>query len=321
MKRSKRNTERWLLPMVFVGMLLLISPAIAAPPDHAASVSNEVQKRISNNPHAMIDLIVTYRTPPGLAEKAGVVKNGGKVTHSFTSIPGHAITVPARAVNALMKNPNVSFVTVDAEVSASAVTGAQSGSDLFAADLANVPYTGNGVKVVVIDSGYNTHGDLRTPVDFAHTINLSTSVDGYGHGNHVIGIIAGQGGNKDDDFRGLAPGASIISVKALGDFGLGLTSEVIAAIDYAIDNRVAQNIRVINLSLGHPVYEPAAMDPLVQAVEAAWDAGITVVCSAGNRGADGFGSITSPGNSSRVITVGSVSYFNDGDSYNDMVSS
>jgi len=72
------------------------------------------------------------------------------------------------------------------------------------------------------------------------------------------------------------------------------------------------NIRVINLSLGRPVYESYTQDPLCQAVEAAWKAGIVVVVAAGNDGRDntfgeqGYGTINAPGNDPYVITVGAM---------------
>src|SRR5207247_1759165 len=84
-------------------------------------------------------------------------------------------------------------------------------------------------------------------------------------------------------------------------------------------NRQAYNIRVINLSLGHPAGESYTTDPLCQAVEQAWNAGIVVVCAAGNGGrknssqdatssnegyGTAYGSIQSPANSPFVITVG-----------------
>jgi serine protease AprX len=86
---------------------------------------------------------------------------------------------------------------------------------------------------------------------------------------------------------------------------------VIEGIDWVIDHKSQFNIRVINLSLGHPVNEPSATDPLCEAVERAFDAGIVVVAAAGNYGrtADGhrvLGGITSPGNSPYAITVGAV---------------
>ena len=83
------------------------------------------------------------------------------------------------------------------------------------------------------------------------------------------------------------------------------------AIDFAVANRSKFGIDVINLSLGHPIYEPASTDPLVQAVERASDAGIVVLAAAGNLGVNpttglpGYAGITSPGNAPSAITVGS----------------
>ena len=87
---------------------------------------------------------------------------------------------------------------------------------------------------------------------------------------------------------------------------------MIAAIDAAISLKTQYNIRVINLSLGRPVYESYTQDPLCQAVEAAWQAGIVMVVAAGNDGRDnsfdnnGYGTIGSPGNDPYVITVGAM---------------
>jgi serine protease AprX len=102
-----------------------------------------------------------------------------------------------------------------------------------------------------------------------------------------------------------------VNVRVLGSDGTGWTSDVIAGIEWAIDNRDLYNIRIINLSLGHPVMEPSATDPLDQAVFRATAAGIVVIASAGNAGktADGtpiLGGITSPGNSPFAITAGAI---------------
>ncbi|MFL6448925.1 MAG: S8 family serine peptidase [Bryobacteraceae bacterium] len=87
------------------------------------------------------------------------------------------------------------------------------------------------------------------------------------------------------------------------------------------------NIRVINLSLGRPVYESYTQDPLCQAVEAAWKAGITVVVSSGNEGRDnsagkhGYGTIGAPGNDPYVITVGGMRDMGTADRTDDLVAS
>jgi len=81
-------------------------------------------------------------------------------------------------------------------------------------------------------------------------------------------------------------------------------STVIKAIEEAIRVKQTYNVRVINLSVGRPIYESCALDPLCQAAEAAWRNGIVVVAAAGNQGRNGYATILSPGNSPSAITVG-----------------
>ncbi len=133
-----------------------------------------------------------------------------------------------------------------------------------------------------------------------HRRGQPRSRDENGHGTHIAGII-----------RDIAPGAHIVSLKAMGADGSGVTSNVIAAIEWAIENRRAWNIKVINVSLGHPVMESELDDPLCQAVQRATDAGILVTVAAGNAGklADGtpvIRRIGSPGNSRAALTVGAL---------------
>ena len=114
------------------------------------------------------------------------------------------------------------------------------------------------------------------------------------------------------EYRGLAPNVRLVVLKVLDKTGAGFTSDVVRAIDFAVANRAALGIDVINLSLGHPITQPAATDPLVQAVERASRAGIIVVAAAGNIGVNpttgqpGYAGITSPGNAPSAITVGAV---------------
>src|ERR1035438_4580149 len=146
---------------------------------------------------------------------------------------------------------------------------------------------------------------------------LNNANDQYGHGSHVTGIIAGNGKNStgslyNQTFKGIAGNVNLINLRVLDQNGAGTDSEVIAAIQTAIALKSKYNIRVINLSLGRPVYESYLLDPLCQAVEAAYQAGIVVVVSAGNDGRDnsfgtnGYGTISAPGNDPYVITVGAM---------------
>jgi serine protease AprX len=177
--------------------------------------------------------------------------------------------------------------------------------------------TGQGIGVAVIDSGIGTHTALskRVVANVSLITGDSSVGDAFGHGTHVAGVIAGNGaaaaGVTPLYTGGIAPGAQLISVRVLGAKGMGLTSDVIAGIDWAVANRTKYNIRILNLSLGHPVFESSARDPLCAAVARAVKAGVVVVAAAGNYGVapDGrpiLGGITSPGNSPFALTVGAV---------------
>jgi serine protease AprX len=188
--------------------------------------------------------------------------------------------------------------------------------------LGSIPgVTGQGIGIALLDSGISPHKALGSKV--VASVSLVTGdtdrIDEYGHGTHIAGIITGSAsaavGVTGSYSGGIAPGAHLVSVRVLGANGTGLTSDVIAGIDWVIANRTRYNIRIINLSLGHSVMEPVATDPLCEAVERAVRAGIVVVASSGNRGkaANGariLGGITSPGNSPYAITVGAVNTWN-----------
>jgi serine protease AprX len=181
----------------------------------------------------------------------------------------------------------------------------------------NLGVDGAGIGVAIIDSGVTrAHDDLsgNRIVQFVDFVDLQPQPhDGYGHGTHVAGIIAGSGYDSDGARRGIAPGAHLIVLRALDERGDGFISSAIAAVDYAIDQRAAYNIRVINLSVAAGVYESFKNDPLTLAARRAVDAGIVVVTAAGNlgrndKGQPQFGGITSPGNAPWVLTVGAASH-------------
>ena len=189
-------------------------------------------------------------------------------------------------------------------------------------------YDGAGVGVAVIDSGVSTwHDDLsgtdgsleypygnqrvRRFVDFVN--GQAMPYDDNGHGTHVSGIIAGNG--YDSNFgekAGIAPKASIISLKVLDANGLGTISSMIAAMNWIAQNHQAHNIRVVNMSVGARITESYWTDPLALAARALTDRGIVVVTAAGNFGKNAagqlqYGGITAPANAPWVLTVGASS--------------
>jgi len=140
--------------------------------------------------------------------------------------------------------------------------------------LASIPgVTGQGVGIAIIDSGIAPHSALANKVVASVSMLASDASvnDDFGHGTHVAGIIAGTASAATSVTGlyngGIAPGAQLVNIRVLGDDGSGLTSDVIAGIDWAIAHRAAYNIRVINLSLGHSVTEPCVRDRGVRILE------------------------------------------------------
>ncbi len=124
---------------------------------------------------------------------------------------------------------------------------------------------------------------------------------GYEPPTHVAGIAAGNGIRSKGKYCGIAPEANIVAIKILTKEGKGNAADVLAGIQWLVDHASLYDIKVANLSLG--TNNTSSTDLMVRAVEAAWAKGITMVIAAGNNGPD-FGTITSPGISRKVITVG-----------------
>ena len=229
---------------------------------------------------------------------------------------GAVLRLNAGQLAALQTDPAVDHLSGDARIhSVADVTAPSIGADqAWAGANALRSLSGKGVGVAVIDSGIDsTHNALKGHVIVTKDFTGGNGMDLYGHGTHVAGIIAGTTGGTADisGYQGIASGAYLINLRVLGADGSGKASDVIEAIDWAIDHRSDYNIRVINMSLGGPVLQPYRDDPMCEAVERAVRAGIVVVAAAGNFGkaADGrriIGGITSPGNSPHATTVGAI---------------
>jgi serine protease AprX len=238
----------------------------------------------------------------------------GTVLTQFHIIDGVEASIPTALEPVLAALPGIT-VTPDVSVSVQSTvesTGPHTPSDEFlqqtgATQLFGDGDTGQGVTVAVIDTGID---DLP---DFAGRliggVDLSGGndpfQDGYGHGTFVAGLIAGDGASSGGQYEGEAPGADLVSIKVAGPNGVTDLGTLIQGLQWAVSNRLAYNIRVLNMSLGFQPFESTVVNPLDQAVQAAWDSGIAVVASAGNAGPSN-GTILSPGDDPLVITVGAL---------------
>ena len=138
-------------------------------------------------------------------------------------------------------------------------------------------WTGTGIGVAILDTGLYPHIDfgerIRGFQDFLG--HRPYPYDDSGHGTHVAGILAGDGRLQD----------------------------VLRALQWISFNQNLYGIRIINISVGAAAMDSKAAARLIKAVEQAWDQGFVVVTAAGNMG-PAYGSVTAPGSSKKVITVG-----------------
>ena len=303
---------------------------------HSPKVSHDTFEAAADS----VPVIIQYDHDPGDAEGQTVEgRHHGRLARKLHGIAALSATMPKADLEALAKEPGVKYVSLDRPVIARGAPPAPVASIAtdgeFTAEPINAPwawnqgYTGLGIGVAVIDSGITPSADFALAgagklvsrivysQNFSTTGAFNDANDHFGHGTHVAGLIGGNGSkstgpNNYRTFTGIAPNVNLINLRVLDETGMGSDSQTIAAIETAIQLKSTYNIRIINLSLGRPIWESYALDPLCQEVEKAWKAGIVVVVAAGNNGrnlalnAEGYGTIEAPGNDPYVLTVGAV---------------
>jgi serine protease AprX len=282
-----------------------------------------------------VNVIVRFVHPP-TKDELKLLGPYGQIKKHLDVINAVHISLSPQQIQALSSNPVIAYISPDRPMTGSLDVTTQTVN----ANLAwQFGYDGTGVGVAVIDSGislkhdFNNKNGVTTRLVYSQNfVETEDATDRYGHGTHVAGIVGGNGTDSTGSqfsrtFRGVAPNVNLVSLKVLDQNGAGTESDVIAAIQTAISLKSTYNIRVMNMSLGRPVFESYTLDPLCQAVEAAYRAGIVVVVAAGNYGRDntrgtrGYGTIASPGNDPYVITVGATNAKGTASPYDDSIAS
>jgi serine protease AprX len=309
---------------IAVACLLGVAASAAAKPGDHHKLDRKLNDRADRGGSGTSRVIVTLK--PGW--DASDLRNlGGRLGRRLGLINGQVVELPNWLLRRLADSPAVESIVWDRPTSgemktASVTVGARSVRE-------DLGFDGAGVGVAIIDSGVaNWHDDLtyqganpavrvsngQRVAKFVDFVNgRTTAYDDYGHGTHIAGIIAGNGYDSSGARAGIAPGAHLVSLKVLDDNGCGYISDVIAALGWAVQNKTAYNIRVVNLSVGAPVTESYNTDPLTLAAKRAVEAGIVVVAAAGNMGQNShgraqYGAISAPGNAPWVLTVGAYSH-------------
>ncbi|MFP4496917.1 MAG: S8 family peptidase [Vulcanimicrobiota bacterium] len=171
-------------------------------------------------------------------------------------------------------------------------------------------FKGQGQTVCVIDTGIAQHPDYKDRIiGFKDLVNgrdgVENAYDDQGHGTHCAGIAVGDGSASDGKYTGVAPEAKLVGVKVLGKYGGGSFSDIIAGVQWAVENKEEYGINVISMSLGGSVYQSFKDDPVAQAVEAAVDKGIVTVVAAGNSGPSSE-TIGTPAHAPHALTIGAL---------------
>ncbi|GAA2363274.1 S8 family serine peptidase [Dactylosporangium salmoneum] len=294
-------------------------PAVAATP---AATSADLTR-----------VIVEYSDADAAAH--AVTRAGGTVGKPLSVVDGFVAEVPNNQIAALKAAPGVRGVTVDGKVGLEAATWRADGdaNSMFSVvratgaldvwkktDSSGRQLGGMGVGVALIDSGVSQVAGLNDSTRIINGPDLSFEsqaanlryVDTFGHGTHMAGLIAGRDPGTNlatvsdpTNFTGMAPLATLISVKVAAADGATDVSQVIAAIDWVVTHRndTGLNIKVLNLSFGTDSNQDEKLDPLSHAVESAWKKGITVVVSGGNDGTS-RSSLSMPAANPYVIAVG-----------------
>jgi serine protease AprX len=313
-----------LLGSVIAAALVLMPLAACAGSESAAAARSRV--------------IVLTGAGSERAVERDVVAAGGTVVQRLRIVHGFSASVPTGALARLRLAPGVASVSADAVLrpqgesfeaasydpatdlgsmyNVTRMTGAQS--------YWHAGFTGAGVGVALIDSGVAPVDGLTVPGKVVNGPDLSFEsqapnlehLDSYGHGTHMAGIIAGRSdsavpGSYTGDsanFIGMAPDATIVSLKVADAHGATDVSQVIAAIDWVVQHRddPGMNIRVLNLSYGTDAQQDSSVDPLAFAAEQAWKAGIFVVAASGNAGfaPKKTGAMMDPARDPNIMAVG-----------------
>jgi subtilisin len=242
-----------------------------------------------------------------------IVQPHGKVKYSYKHIPAVAADLPEQAVENLKKNNKIAYIEPDYKVSALGETVPWGITKIGAPSVHANANKGTGINLAIIDTGINyNHPDLsgnyRGGYDFVN--DDVDPLDDNGHGTHCAGIIAAA--DNDIGVIGVAPEANLYSLKVLDSTGSGYISDVIAAIEWAIETRkdtdTSNNIQIISMSFG----SNSGVTAYETACSQAYNSGILLVAAAGNDGnIRGTGdSVDYPAAYSSVIAVAATDSMN-----------
>ncbi|MFB6725707.1 S8 family serine peptidase [Kribbella sp. NPDC056345] len=245
-------------------------------------------------------VIVTYA---GKAQKRSTLP-GAKVTRQLPIVNGAAAAVPKSGnFVAGLRSAGVEKVWLDGKRKPSLDVSVPR---IGAPAAWQAGYTGQGIKVAVLDTGIDaSHPDLATQVAGAKNFTAEAAGDAVGHGTHVASTIAGTGAASSGKYKGVAPDAQLYDGKVCVRSGCP-DSAILAGMEWAATEVKAN---VVNVSLGGE--DTPGTDPLEAAVNRLTaETGTLFVIAAGNSGPTDR-TVQSPGSADAALTVGAVDKWND----------
>jgi serine protease AprX len=310
----------WSKRAAFGAALGLVALALAAPPTaHAAATAaaapSSCPAKVETTLHGKTgtaDVLVVGHSVRGAA--TAVSRAGGHVVAAEPMIRGVRAAVAAAKLDRLACASPIVSISANRSVhfqSSDLISSGATASDFVktsnAPALWKAGATGK-VGVAVIDTGISPMDDLAGRVVYGPDLSgEGTTVDSFGHGTVMAGIIGGNGKDSGSSsslgYTGMAPDSTLISVKVAGRNGATDVSTVLEAMHWVSAYKTQFNIRVLNLSWGTPSTQSPTVDPLDYAVERLWRQGIVVVVAAGNSGPTA-GTILKPADDPLVLTVG-----------------
>jgi serine protease AprX len=329
-KGEARSSALWGKPgrgfAVFLAIITVLAAPVAAPASDGsgqnsssgALVPDGLFARAQANPAKRFSVIVqakpgkssTYvaRLVQGVSTQVNGRAKGLK--KKFSAVNGVSAQLTGAQLVELAKQKGILAITPDRTLVASgqfssdqswpqatSIDDFWSGMQLSGLSMPAIAIVDSGVQSGRLDFGGRVIKQVRLTSLLPNSLG-----DGRGHGTLVAGIAAGAASR----YAGAAPTAPIVSLDVMDDNGMAVTSDVIAAADWILQNKAAYNIRVANFSLQSSTPATFAYDPLDQAVEKLWFNGVVVVAAAGNYGDNGLPTTVAyaPGNDPFVITVG-----------------
>ena len=252
---------------------------------------------------------------------------GATVNALFSSLNTLVVSLSPRNVTSLRRDPRVAFVTPDRPVKLLAKEAQSFSTDgvptgvmrIGAAPLAGVATVEKKAAVAIVDTGIMPRPDLNVVGGYDCANDLlgdllggrgGKTKDNNGHGTHVAGTVAAK--DTGQGVVGVSPGTPLYAVRVFSSFGAGSMSNVICGLDWVATNAAANNIKVVNMSLGGEGTDDGKCgttdnDAFHAAVCRLTAAGVTVVVAAGNSKEDLSKSV--PANYDEVLAVTAMSDF------------